>query len=133
MHQIACIDSEFIIHDVLYIGGKLRHPFRLYSNGQADIYVLECEAPILIQGIHSVLNIATRWCIDKDIKKVFVLEGYPVRGIPLPNRQPIILSSDNKKEQSEIRVNVGSREVQGRDIMTAKKEGNERDSLKMHS
>ncbi|MGH9988772.1 MAG: proteasome assembly chaperone family protein, partial [Nitrososphaeraceae archaeon] len=112
MHQIACVDSEFIVPGVIYIGGKLRHPFRLYINEQADIYVLECEAPILIQGIHSVLSTATKWCVDNNIRKVIVLEGYPVRGIPLPNRQPIVLSSDNSKEQSEMPVNAGPHEIE---------------------
>lgn len=111
MHQIACIDSEFIVPGVIYIGGKLRHPFRLYMNKQADIYVLECEAPIMIQGIHSVLDTATRWCVDNSIKKVFVLEGYPMRGIPSSGRQPIILSSENKKE-SEMPEKINPREIE---------------------
>lgn len=101
LHQIACIDSEFIVPGVIYIRGKLRHPFRLYSNEQADIYVLECEAPILIQGIHTVLSTAMKWCVDNNIRKVIVLEGYPVRGILSSGRQPIILSS-NDKEQGEM-------------------------------
>ena len=32
MHQIACVESEFIVPGVIYVGGKLRHPFRLYAN-----------------------------------------------------------------------------------------------------
>jgi uncharacterized protein len=81
-------------------------------NEQADIYVLECEAPIMIQGIHSVLNTATKWCVDNSIKKVFVLEGYSMRGIPSSGRQPIILSSDDK-EQGEMPANTRPNEVQG--------------------
>jgi uncharacterized protein len=105
MHQIACIDSEFIIPGVIYIGGKLRHPFRLYTNQQKDVCILQCEAPIMIHGIHSVLDTTTKWCVDNKIKKVFVLEGYPVRGMPTSKRKPIILSSDNK-EQIEMNENV---------------------------
>lgn len=105
MHQIACIDSEFIVPGVIYIGGKLRHPFRLYTNQQKDVCILQCEAPIMIHGIHSVLDTTTKWCVDNKIKKVFVLEGYPVRGMPLPKRKPIILSSDGK-EQIEMHENV---------------------------
>lgn len=111
MHQIACIDSEFIVPGVIYIGGKLRHPFRLYMNEQADIYVLECEAPIMMQGIHSVLDTGTRWCVDNNIRRVFVLEGYPVRGVPPPNRQPIILSSDNER-LDEMPENTESHDVE---------------------
>src|SRR5919106_912810 len=81
MHQIAFIDSEFIVPGVIYIGGKLRHPFRLYMNEQADIYVLECEAPIMMKGV------------------------------PPPNRQPIILSSDNKG-LGEMPENTESHDVE---------------------
>ncbi|HZD36473.1 MAG TPA: PAC2 family protein [Nitrososphaeraceae archaeon] len=127
MHQIACIDSEFIVPGVIYVGGKLRHPFRLYRNKQADIYVLECEAPILLQGIHSVLDVATKWCVDNNIKSVIVLEGYPVRGVSLPNRQPIILSSDNNKRLAdEMQENTEPQEAES----TTNNDKNKRTSQK---
>jgi uncharacterized protein len=31
MHQIAYVDSDFITPGVMYIGGRLRHPFRIYA------------------------------------------------------------------------------------------------------
>jgi uncharacterized protein len=101
MHQIACIESQFILPGVIYIGEKLRHPFRLYANEQGNVCVLVCEAPIMIQGIHSVLDTVMKWSVNNNIKEVFVLEGFPVQGMPASNRQPIILSSDSKK-QAEI-------------------------------
>src|SRR5215217_9686860 len=48
MNQIACVESEFIVPGVIYTEGKLRHPFRLYSNKEGDICVLVCEAPIMV-------------------------------------------------------------------------------------
>lgn len=53
MNQIACVESEFIVPGVIYAEGKLRHPFRLYSNEKGDICVLVCEAPVMIQGMYS--------------------------------------------------------------------------------
>src|SRR5918992_3823894 len=97
MHQIACVESEFIVPGVIYIAGKIRHPFRLYANEQGNVCVLVCEAPIMIQGIHSVLDTVMKWSVNNNIKEVFVLEGFTVQGMPASNRQPIILSSDRKK------------------------------------
>jgi hypothetical protein len=37
MKQIACVESEFIVPGVIYAEGKLRHPFRLYSNERGDV------------------------------------------------------------------------------------------------
>lgn len=95
MHQIACIESPFIIPGVIYTGGKLRHPFRLYANKQGNVCVLVCEAPILIQGIYSVLDTVMKWSVNNGIKEVLVLEGIPFQGMPTANRQPIVLSSDS--------------------------------------
>jgi len=40
MNQIACVESEFIVPGVIYAEGKLRHPFRLYSNEEGNVCVL---------------------------------------------------------------------------------------------
>jgi len=106
MKQIACIESEFIIPGVIYTGGKLRHPFRLYANKQADICILVCEAPIMVQGIHPLLNTTMKWCVNNNIREVYALEGFPIQGMPPPNRQPVILSSDSKKQDEIQKIDL---------------------------
>ncbi len=54
MHQIAFVDSEFIIPGIIYIGGKLRHPFRIYADNDGKICIILCDIPIIRTGIHSV-------------------------------------------------------------------------------
>src|SRR6476469_9873463 len=98
MHQIACVESEYISPGVIYTEGKLRHPFRLYANREGNVCVLVCEAPIIINGIHSVLNTVMDWAIKNTIQEVLVLDGIPVQGIPRPDRQPIILGSSEMDE-----------------------------------
>lgn len=107
MHQIACVDSEYISPGVIFVEGKLRHPFRLYSNKEGNVCVIVCEAPIMITGIHSVLNTVMDWAIKNSIKDVLVLDGIPVQGIPSADRQTIILGSTesykkiNKMEENQ--------------------------------
>jgi uncharacterized protein len=96
MYQIACVESEHIAPGVIYVGGKLRHPFRLYSNNEGNVCVLVCEAPILIQGMYSVLNTVMKWGLDNRVKEVMVLDGIAVEGLPDSKRTPMILSSDGK-------------------------------------
>ena len=100
MHQIACVESEFIVPGVIYIAGKIRHPFRLYSNQEGNVCVLVCEAPIMIQGIHSVLDTVVKWAKENEVREVMVLEGIPVEGIPDSSRKPMILSSAIREENN---------------------------------
>jgi len=97
MNQIACVESEFIVPGVIYAQGKLRHPFRLYSNEKGDVCVLVCEAPIMIQGMYSVLDTVMKWAIHNKVKEVMVLDGIAVEGLPDSKRTPIILASDGRE------------------------------------
>lgn len=94
MNQIACVESQFIVPGVIYAEGKLRHPFRLYSNDKGDVCVLVCEAPIMIQGMYSVLDAVMKWALNNKVKEVMVLDGIAVEGLPDSKRTPIILSSN---------------------------------------
>src|ERR671918_1195448 len=96
MEQIACVESEFIIPGVIYAEGKLRHPFRLYSNEEGSVCVLVCEAPIMIEGMYSVLDTVTKWALNNKVKQVMVLDGFAAEVLPNLKRMPIILSSDGE-------------------------------------
>lgn len=96
MNQIACVESEFIVPGVIYAEGKLRHPFRLYSNDEGNVCVLVCEAPIMAHGMYSVLDTVVKWALNNKVKEVLVLDGIAVEGLPDSKRMPIILSSDGR-------------------------------------
>jgi uncharacterized protein len=96
MNQIACVESEFIVPGVIYAAGKLRHPFRLYSNDEGNVCVLVCEAPIMAHGMYSVLDTVVKWALNNKVKEVLVLDGIAVEGLPDSKRMPIILSSDGR-------------------------------------
>ena len=56
---------------------------------EGNVCVLVCEAPIMINGIHSVLNTVMDWAIKNTIQEVLVLDGIPVQDIPRSERQPL--------------------------------------------
>ena len=60
MRQISYVESEFIMPTVIYIGGNLRHSFRIYANDVGNVCVLVCEIPVKSVGIYSVLNIVVK-------------------------------------------------------------------------
>ena len=125
MHQIACVESQYISPGVIFIDGKLRHPFRLYANEAGNVCVLVCEAPLMINGIHSVLDTVMDWAIKNTIQEVLVLDGVPVQGIPRSDRHTTILqstemennitndnNSNNKKEEGNISVSDNKGQIQ---------------------
>jgi uncharacterized protein len=107
MHQIICFESEFIVPGVIFMDGKLRHPFRIYSNLEGTICALVCEAPIMVHGMHSVVDALAKWAEDIDVSEVFVIEGMTIRRVSNTDinsqqilnseRNPIILSSKERK------------------------------------
>jgi uncharacterized protein len=100
MYQIAFVESHYISPGVIFIDGKLRHPFRLYANEQGNVCVLVCEAPIMMDGTHFVLDAVMDWAIKNSIEEVMVLDGIPVQGIPDSDRKSVILASENLEQKN---------------------------------
>lgn len=96
MHQIAYIDSDYVIPGVMYIGGRLRHPFRIYANNEGTGCVLVCDAPIIISGIRPLLNAVVGWIKSNGVREIIVLEGMPNQNLPEADRKPLVLSSDGR-------------------------------------
>ena len=86
--------------------------------------MLVCEAPVMIQGIYSVLDAVSKWVLRNNVREVLVLDGIAVEGLP-SSRTPIIVSSDGreadaanlihdyngdvtKKEEANVVDNAGS-------------------------
>jgi uncharacterized protein len=98
MHQIGYVDSDFIVPGVIYIGGKLRHPFRIYADDEGTACVLVCDAPVILSGIRSVLNAVVVWAKYNGVREIMVLEGIATPGIPEMSRKPLVLSSDGQSD-----------------------------------
>jgi uncharacterized protein len=96
MHQIGYIDSDFIVPGVIYIGGKLRHPFRIYANDEGTACVLVCDAPVSLSGIRSVLNAVVIWAKNNGVREIMVLEGMAASGVSERTRKPWVLSNDGQ-------------------------------------
>jgi uncharacterized protein len=98
MHQIAYVDSDFITPGVMYIGERLRHPFRIYANNEGNACVLVCDAPVVLSGIRSLLSSVVNWAKDNEIREIMVLEGIAASNIPEAGRKPLVLSSDGRSD-----------------------------------
>lgn len=110
MHQIAFVDSEFIIPCVTYIGDRLRHPFRIYTDERGVIYVIVCEAPLMPEGIHNIMDIVASWAINNGISEVITLDGMAISGWPLKSRESFVLTSRHDVNASNGSGDIGGNE-----------------------
>jgi uncharacterized protein len=102
MHQIAFVDSDFLMPAAVYVGHKLRHPFRLYANKTGGICCLICDTLISATGIRSVLDTIVKWTVSNNFKEIILLCGITSEhnspDIINSNRKPLILSGDSDVE-----------------------------------
>lgn len=106
MHQIAYVHSKHILPGVLWAGGKLRHPFRIYGNEDGSICLLTCDVPITSAGIGSISANIIRWCCEHNVNKVLVVSGiFPGSIVPFPQDFPkrtSFLVENNAKVRNDI-------------------------------
>lgn len=99
LHQIAYIHSKYITPGVIWVGGKLRHPVRIYSNKKCSLCLLICDVPVIIEGMDSISTTITEWCHENNVHKILVVSGiFPDNMNPLPNdfanRKPFVIEND---------------------------------------
>lgn len=75
LHQIAFIESRYIMPGAVFVGKQFRHPCRIYSNKEGSLCILICEAPILLQGVQSITESIANWCISLKAKELIVVSG----------------------------------------------------------
>src|ERR671911_338309 len=111
MRQIACVESEFIMQGVIYVGGKLRHPFRLYSNNEGTICILVCETPILVQGIHRVLDAVMKWALGSNL--INSLDSFEGKSRQSSSKSQEEISDDIVSKYNEAADNLGPTYIGG--------------------
>lgn len=109
MHQIAYIHSKYIAPGVIWVGGRLRHPFRIYSNNDNSVLVLICDVPVAMEGIDSISTAITTWCQENKIIRVFTAAGI------FPDNMNLFPSSNFTKRKAFIIKNDVSLESSSTD------------------
>jgi uncharacterized protein len=82
LHEIAHVRSQHIPPVVVFVGAKLRHPFRIYSDDEGKIVALICEMPIDIEGLYEISSVLLDWVEQVKASEIVILDGVPVSGIP---------------------------------------------------
>ncbi|HVB11538.1 MAG TPA: proteasome assembly chaperone family protein [Nitrososphaerales archaeon] len=97
LHEIAHVRSQHIPPVAVFIGAKLRHPFRIYSDANGKVIVMTCEMPIMMEGLYEISSVLLDWFEQIKAKEVILLEGLGVNGIPV-EREPVFVADESKSE-----------------------------------
>jgi len=74
MKEIAYLRSRHLPPSTVFMQGRLRHPFRLYSNNDGTICAIICEITLPF-GLHDIVNTILDWAEKKGSHEIVILDG----------------------------------------------------------
>ena len=97
MEGIAYVRSKHLPPAAVFVGERLRHPFRIYGSQKHNLCAVICEIPLRYEGLYPVSSAILDWADGKGAKEMVVLEGAPVPGLP-KERKPYCVTELGKCE-----------------------------------
>lgn len=75
MEEIGYLRSKHLPPSTVFMQGRLRHPFRLYSNNDGTICVIICEITLRLEGLHDIISTILDWAEKKGSHEIVILDG----------------------------------------------------------
>ncbi len=98
LHQVGHVKSKHIPPMAVFIGKKLRTPFRIYTNKGGTLIVMICEVPMGDEGLYEISSAIMTWLEDKNPSELLVLEGAPVENV-MAEHKVYSIANDQKIKQ----------------------------------
>ncbi|MGA2876940.1 MAG: PAC2 family protein [Nitrososphaerales archaeon] len=95
LHEIAHVRSQHIPPVAVFIGGRLRHPFRIYCDATGKLVVIMSEMPIDMEGLYEISSVLIDWFQKIHAREVVLLEGLGVNEIPV-DRETVFVADEEK-------------------------------------
>jgi len=74
MKEIAYFRSKHLPPSTVFMQGRLRHPFRLYSNNDGTVCAIICEITLPI-GLYDIVNTILDWAEKNGSHEIVILDG----------------------------------------------------------
>jgi uncharacterized protein len=100
LHEIAHVQSQHIPPVAVFVGAKLRHPFRIYTDDPGKVVVMICEMPIDIEGLYEISSALLDWTEQVHASEIVILDGVGVSGIP-EEREAYSVADETRIKQLE--------------------------------
>jgi len=75
MEEVAYMRSKYLPPSTVFIQGRLRHPFRFYSNKEGSICAIICEITLRMTGLDSIVSALLNWAEENGSHEIVILEG----------------------------------------------------------
>ncbi len=75
LEEVAYMRSKYLPPSTVFIQGRLRHPFRFYSNKQGTICAIVCEITLRMQGLYTLVAAILDWAEQKGSHEIIILDG----------------------------------------------------------
>jgi len=75
MEEIGYLRSKHLPPSTVFMQGRLRHPFRLYSNHDGTICAIICEVTLRLEGLYEIVSSILDWAEKKGSHEIVILDG----------------------------------------------------------
>lgn len=75
MQEIGYLHSKYLPPSTVFMQGRLRHPFRFYSNKKGNMCAIICEVTLKAEGLYNIASIILDWAQSKGCKELVILDG----------------------------------------------------------
>ena len=75
MEEVGYMRSKYLPPSTVFIQGRLRHPFRFYSNKKGTICAVICEITLRMQGLYTLVAAILDWAEQKGSHEIIILDG----------------------------------------------------------
>jgi len=75
MKEIGYMRSKYLPPSTVFIQGRLRHPFRFYSNDDGTICAIICEITLRMEGLYTIVASILDWAKEKGSNEIIILDG----------------------------------------------------------
>jgi len=80
MKEVGYMRSKYLPPSTVFIQGRLRHPFRFYSNKEGTICAVICEITLRMEGVYTLVAAILDWAEQKGSKEIVILDGVATNG-----------------------------------------------------
>ena len=80
MKEIGYMRSKYLPPATVFTQGRLRHPFRFYSNKGGTICGIICEITLRTEGLYAIASSILDWAEKNGSKEIVVLDGVASKG-----------------------------------------------------
>ena len=75
MQEVGYMRSKYLPPSTVFIQGRLRHPFRFYSNKEGTICAVICEITLRMEGLYTLVAAILDWAEQKGSNEIVILDG----------------------------------------------------------